>query len=127
MSCPHRHVALVVDDDDGLRYALTRFLDVRGVDAVEAVSARAALDRLHTGCEPCVIVTDAVMPGLDGWALIDALRADPSLSAIPVVMISGHPAHVSRAVSLGVRTYLPKPLEPSVVADSIEQYCRHDH
>lgn len=125
MDADHRHVVLVVEDDEPLLYSLVRFLTTRGCEAIGEVSGQAALERLRGGSAPCAIVVDAILPGLDGWGVIAALRADPALSSIPAVMISAHPEYVARALSMGVRSYLPKPVEPEAVGQAVDTYCRH--
>jgi CheY-like chemotaxis protein len=120
---PHVHAVLVVDDDPGALDALVYYLESRGIDAQGAVGGEDALVRLRGGLRPCLVVTDVVMPWVDGWALVDAMRTDPGLGAIPVVMVSGHPEHVSRALQYGVRAYLPKPVEPGHVGAAVARYC----
>lgn len=121
---PHRHTVLVVDDDPGALDGLVYYLQSHGFDVLGALGGDTALQRLRDGLRPCGVVTDVVMPWVDGWALVDAMRADPELVGVPVVMCSGHPEHVSRALQRGVRAYLPKPAEPGAVAAAIVRYCR---
>jgi CheY-like chemotaxis protein len=120
---PHNHSVLVVDDDPGALDALVYFLQSSGFEAVGALGAEDALYRLRDGVHPCLVVTDVVMPWLDGWGLVAAMRAEPKLAAIPVVMVSGHPEHVSRALQSGVRAYLPKPCDPMDVVAAAVRYC----
>lgn len=120
----HAHTVLVVEDDPGALDGLVYYLQSRGLDAVAALGGDAALRSLRDGLRPCVIVTDVVMPEIDGWELLAAVRADPMLSAVPIVMCSGHPEHVSRALQAGARAYLPKPVDPVHVADAVQRYCR---
>ena len=124
MADVHRHTVLVVDDEPECLAALTFFLDSSGLAAEGAPGGEAALTRLRNGPLPCVVVTDAVMPMMDGWALIAAMRADATLAAIPVVMTSGYPEHVGRALAVGVRAYLTKPVDPDHLAATVARYCR---
>lgn len=120
---PHLHTVLVVDDDPGALDGLVYYLQSCGFDAVGALGGKDALHRLRDGVQPCLVITDVVMPWLDGWGLVEAMRAEPRLTRIPVVMVSGHSEHVSRALQYGVRAYLPKPVQPSEVAAAVERYC----
>jgi CheY-like chemotaxis protein len=121
---PHNHAVLVVDDDPGALDGLVYYLQSHGFDVVGALGGERALQRLRDGLRPCAVVTDVVMPWVDGWALVEAMRVEAGLAEVPVVMCSGHPEHVSRALQHGVRAYLPKPVEPGAVAAAIVRYCR---
>ncbi|MFW3172250.1 ATP-binding protein [Geodermatophilus sp. CPCC 206100] len=100
---------LVVDDNADMRTYLTRLLSphwtVRAVaDGEEALAAVAA-------ARPDVVLTDVMMPRLDGFGLLRALRADPATRALPVVMLTaraGQEAAVE-GFDAGVDDYLPKP------------------
>ncbi|WNV75373.1 ATP-binding protein [Geodermatophilus sp. DSM 44513] len=102
---------LVVDDNADMRAYLTRLLSpwftVRtATDGREALAAVAA-------ARPHVVVTDVMMPGLDGFELLRALRADPAVRDVPVVMLTaraGQEAAVE-GFEAGVDDYLAKPFE----------------
>jgi CheY-like chemotaxis protein/anti-sigma regulatory factor (Ser/Thr protein kinase) len=102
---------LVVDDNADMRAYLTRLLSpiwtVRtATNGQEALASIAA-------ARPDVVVTDVMMPGLDGFALLRALRADPAVRDVPVVMLTaraGQEAAVE-GFDAGVDDYLPKPFE----------------
>lgn len=81
-------VALVVDDSMLIRHTVCRFLEQRGFAVESATNGKEALDILRTVL-PDVIITDLMMPKMDGKELISALRAMPHTSAIPVVMLAG--------------------------------------
>jgi CheY-like chemotaxis protein len=120
----HRHRVLVVDDDPECLEALTYYLESAGLVTEGALGGESALRRLGVGALPCVVVTDALMPIVDGWQLLAAMHADPRLAAVPVVMTSGRPDFVSRALAAGVRAYLPKPVDPEQLAATVARYCR---
>lgn len=120
----HNHSVLVVDDDPGALEGLVYYLQSRGFDVAGALGGEEAVDRLRDGLSPCVVVTDVVMPAMDGWDLVGAIRADPRSADLPVVMVSGHSEHVSRALQAGVRAYLPKPVDPAEIAAAATRYCR---
>lgn len=82
-------VVLVVEDDDGLRQTLIEALCDEGFDAVPAVNGQDALRWLSsTSCIPGVILTDLLMPNVDGWQLCERLHADEHWRHIPVVILS---------------------------------------
>ncbi|MGY1632725.1 ATP-binding protein [Geodermatophilus sp. SYSU D01186] len=102
---------LVVDDNADMRAYLTRLLSphwtvrtaTNGEEALESVAA----------ARPDVVLTDVMMPGLDGFGLLRALRADPATRSVPVVVLTaraGQEAAVE-GFDAGVDDYLAKPFE----------------
>jgi CheY-like chemotaxis protein len=83
-------LALVIDDSLVVRHVLRRFLEQRGF-TVETVSDGAEALKLLETVRPHVIFTDLHMPRLDGHRLMEILKADPNLSAIPLVVLSAKP------------------------------------
>ncbi len=111
MSAPARErpVVLVADDDRLVRDLLKRFLTKQGFDPVLAGDGRAAL-ALATERKPTLVLLDDSMPELDGWGVLQALKAAPDLAAIPVIMITIVDDQ-SRAYGLGAAEYLTKPID----------------
>jgi two-component system, chemotaxis family, chemotaxis protein CheY len=121
----HAHAVLVVDDDDDTRDSLVVYLQNVGCDARGASGGENALGQLREGFQPCSIVVDVSMPGMDGWGLLTALQKDPALAALPIVMLTGSPEHAPRAVGFGVQTFFTKPADPGGIAAMIAQHCPH--
>jgi two-component system, chemotaxis family, chemotaxis protein CheY len=86
-----RHI-LVVDDDADLRETLQLLLDDSGYGVTAVAGGRAALDRLHAGARPSLILLDLMMPDMNGWQFLEQARADPDLRLIPVVVMTAHKA-----------------------------------
>jgi CheY-like chemotaxis protein len=87
VSTPRR--ILVVDDNESLRENISEALELEGY-AVEAVaSGRLALQALAGDPLPGVVLVDMMMPGMSGAELVAALRADPRLAPLKVVLVSG--------------------------------------
>lgn len=81
---------LIVDDDPVVQEALKSFITENpGWEAVFVGSGKDALDRLHAGLRPDLVVTDLRMPGIDGIALLQRMRADPALEKLRVAVLSG--------------------------------------
>ena len=78
---------LVIDSDPAFRDLVTRFLGKEGFRVVTASEGDEGLSRARQ-LRPDLITLDVMMPGLDGWALLTALKADPELSDIPVIMLT---------------------------------------
>ena len=84
-----RHSVLVVDDDIGVRSLYADALAEAGHAVAVAIDGTDALDRLRGGSVPCVVLTDARMPRMDGWELSRAGARDPELATVPVVVVTG--------------------------------------
>jgi len=107
---------LVVDDERLNRTVLRAALAKQGHDVVEAVDGREALDRLAEASID-VVLLDIMMPVMDGYATLAAIKADPELARIPVIIISGvdDVASVVRCIEMGATDYLPKPFQPAIL------------
>jgi class 3 adenylate cyclase/CheY-like chemotaxis protein len=108
-----RSVILVVDDNDDNRDMLARRLRRQGYEVPTASGGRAALEAL--GKAPVdLVLLDVMMPDLDGYAVLQQIKADPGLRDIPVLMISALDEldSVVRCIQLGADDYLGKPFEP---------------
>ena len=84
-----RHSILVVDADGHVRSLYVDALTEAGHSVALAVDGLAALTQLRDGSMPCVVLADARMPRLDGFELLRAVREDPQLSSVPVVVLTG--------------------------------------
>ncbi|MGI3777887.1 MAG: hybrid sensor histidine kinase/response regulator, partial [Janthinobacterium lividum] len=104
-----RELVLVVDDDPAQRDLLTRFLQRQGFAVQTAPDGRAGLE-LARVLHPRAILLDVMMPQMDGWTVLRALKADPDLARIPVVMstFNNEPA---LGQALGAADMVPKPVE----------------
>jgi adenylate cyclase len=110
---PSRGALLVVDDNAENRDMLARRLSRQGYEVLTAAGGRAALETL--AARPLdLVLLDVMMPDLDGYAVLQRLKADPTLRDIPVLMISALDEldSVVRCIQLGAEDYLSKPFEP---------------
>jgi CheY-like chemotaxis protein len=112
---------LVVDDERLNRMILRRALEDEGHTVSEAENGRQALVNL-AGATFDVVLLDIVMPELDGYATLEAIKADPALRHLPVIIISGveEIASVVRCIEAGATDYLPKPFQPAILRARIE-------
>ena len=110
---------LVVDDTPFNRQLLTRLLGRIGHVSLEAPDGSAALELLRDpATAPIdVILLDIVMPVMDGYETLAALKADETLRDIPVIVISGvdELQSVVRCIALGAADYLPKSVDPAIL------------
>jgi signal transduction histidine kinase/DNA-binding response OmpR family regulator len=115
---------LVIDDDWTARDLMQRFLDQQGLHMVGAASGEEGL-RLARELRPAVITLDVLMPGMDGWAVLTALRADPELARIPVIMVT-FVDEESMGLALGATDFLTKPINRKDLAELLKKYrCAH--
>ena len=104
---------LVVDDNSVNGIMLSRYISKLGYQATLVENGRQALDKL--GNEPFdLVLLDVQMPEMDGYQVLEHLKADPGLRDIPVIMISAveEIESVVRCIELGAQDYLPKPFNP---------------
>ncbi len=104
-----RDVVLVVDDDQAQLDIMSRFLVREGYAARTASDGPTGL-ALAKQLKPRAILLDVTMPGMDGWSVLGALKADPDVAAIPVVMVTFH-SERPLAASLGAADYVLKPVD----------------
>jgi CheY-like chemotaxis protein len=104
---------LVVDDNSMNRLMLSRHIERQGHRVVAAENGRDALDKLQQG-QYDVVLLDVMMPEMDGYAVLEHMKGDPTLRDIPVIMISALDEldSVVRCIELGAQDYLPKPFNP---------------
>ena len=107
---------LVVDDERLNRTILRAALGKEGHVVVEAADGREALDRLAEGGID-VVLLDIVMPVMDGYETLAAIKADPVLTHLPVIIISGvdQVDSVVRCIEMGATDYLTKPFQPAIL------------
>jgi hypothetical protein len=113
---------LVIDDDPEVRRLLARMLSKDGFRVVEAADGEQGL-ALARSEHPDVITLDVLMPGMDGWGVLAALKNDPALAAIPVVMLSIMDER-NLGYSLGAAEYLTKPIERAQLSAVLARYRR---
>jgi CheY-like chemotaxis protein len=99
----------VIDDDQGTRDVLAQYLGKKGFRTVTAASGEEGLARARE-IRPAAITLDVVMPGMDGWMVLAALKANPDLADIPVVMLTMVDDR-NKGFRLGAADYLMKPVD----------------
>jgi CheY-like chemotaxis protein len=121
---PHdRHLVLLVDDYVEALEATAAFLETTGAVVVTAESGVDALELLHAGLRPCVMLLDVRMPGVDGWEVWRRMRQHPELARICVVLLSADPADDARTQAVGIREFLRKPIGGRRLLEAVERHC----
>jgi len=116
---------LVVDDDPDVHSLLQRTLSRQGFQVVAARSGEEGL-RLAKKLIPQVITLDVMMPGMDGWAVLAALKADPLVAEIPVIMLTIVDDR-NIGYALGAADYLTKPVDWNRLVTILQRYRRDQH
>ncbi|WP_232001799.1 ATP-binding protein [Mycobacterium sp. 852014-52450_SCH5900713] len=115
-----RQLVLIADDNADMRHHLDRVLSPlwETVLAADGESALAATRNLR----PDAVVTDVMMPGIDGFGLVAAIRADPELAATPVLMLSARAGAeaIGEGYAGGADDYLPKPFRSQELIDRVK-------
>ncbi len=122
---------LVCDDTEQIRRLIRVNLELDGYEVVEAVDGVAALEMLQDLTQPLpdLITVDVVMPRRDGWWMVSAIRADPRLAHIPIVLVTASTqdsdrAHAERA---DVDEFVAKPFDPQELLTKIEALAGIHH
>jgi len=116
-----KHLVMVVDDDDDIRDTLAGLLEDEGYEVAAFPTGRDAFEALKRGLDPRVILLDLMMPLMDGAEFRRAQLADPSLQAIPVILITA--AGLERVRRSEYSEVLRKPLKIDRVLEVVAGYC----
>ncbi|MEA2685958.1 MAG: two-component system, cell cycle response regulator [Actinomycetota bacterium] len=113
---PQAGTVLVVEDEAVNRLLLVRSLELEGLTTASAADGLEALDMLRSRSFDLVLL-DIIMPLADGYQVLAAMNADPSLRHVPVIVISGleDMDSVVRCIEMGAEDYLPKPFDPALL------------
>ena len=111
---------LVIDDDPVTRDLMRRFLGGKGFRVETAANGEDGL-RKAGELHPDAITLDVMMPGMDGWAVLNALKHDPAVADIPVIMLT-MVDEKNMGYALGASDYLTKPIDRSRLAAVLERY-----
>jgi signal transduction histidine kinase/CheY-like chemotaxis protein len=114
---------LVIDDDPTARDVMERFLMKEGFRPRLAAGGVEGL-RLARETRPAAITLDVMLPDLDGWTVLAALKGDPALADIPVIMVTilDEP---TKGYALGAVDYMVKPIDRERMAAALHRLCSH--
>ncbi len=118
---PGAPTILVVDDDQTVREVMERFLTREGFSVVTASGGHEGL-RLARELHPAAITLDVIMPDLDGWTVLAAIKGDPELADIPVILTT-IVDEKNRGYSLGATDYMVKPVDRERLSGVLRNIC----
>jgi DNA-binding response OmpR family regulator len=106
---------LVIEDDVVARSMIAKLVESLGYVAIQSCDGRQGWETLWENRDIALVITDMMMPDMDGRELIQILRGNEAFSSLPVVIVSGvlSEAEVKPLVDLGHCTFCPKPINPS--------------
>ena len=116
---------MVVEDDHDIADLIVRYLQKAG-HSVEAVTSGSAVLPKVRATPPDAIVLDLMLPGMDGLLVCQALRADPTTAAIPVIMLTARGEEADRiaGLELGADDYVTKPFSPKELTARVAALLR---
>ncbi len=119
---------LIAEDEPSLRENLQWMLEMEGYQVAAACNGAAALTHAQKE-RPDLVLTDVMMPELDGYGLIRALREDPRLATVPIIMLTAKADRVDvrSAMNLGADDYLTKPCRREELLETIEARLARSH
>ena len=117
----HDQLILVVDDDATVRELVKRHLERSGFAVVTASGGQEGL-RLVRELRPAAVTLDIMMPDLDGWTVLAAIKGDPALASTPMVLMS-IVDQKNRGYALGAADYLVKPVDRAKLVESLTNIC----
>lgn len=114
---------MVVDDDFDVRAGVAEVLQDEGYTALVAADGAEALEQLHAGARPSLILLDLMMPRMDGEAFCRRWRADPALSDIPVFVLSADANTPARSGECGATGWIRKPVRLDDLLGVVARYA----
>jgi CheY-like chemotaxis protein len=112
---------LVVEDEPDLLLLARLMLEQSGYTVIEARGGEEAVELAEKPNVDAVLL-DLRMPGMDGWAVLEELRASGTISRLPVIVLSAHadPSAIKRSAALGARGYVQKPYRVADLTRALE-------
>jgi CheY-like chemotaxis protein len=122
-----RATVLVVDDEPDVLLLCRVNLEFEGYEVVEAADGHQALERIREAA-PDVVLLDVMMPDMDGWQVLGAIKDDPALKDIPVVMLTAKVQDQDqlRGWSQGAADYITKPFSPLALSQVLQDVLATD-
>ena len=117
----HGRKALLVDDDARNIFALSSVLERRGMDVLTATTGREAISLLEADRGISIVLMDIMMPEMDGYETMQAIRSDPSLRRLPIIALTAKAmkGDRERCLEAGASDYLAKPVNTEQLLSSL--------
>ncbi len=118
---------LLVEDDPVLRAVLKQFFTLKGHEATEAEDGEQGLKLLSGETDPDVIVTDIMMPKMNGYEMIEAIRSYPKLQRIPIIIITAGKIDPEKYAASGASDIYQKPIPMQQLLERAEALVNQAH
>jgi CheY-like chemotaxis protein len=117
---------LIVDDDVRNIFALTSVLESHGLEVLHAENGRDGIEALERNPDVNVVLMDVMMPEMDGYETMRAIRADPEHKSLPIIAITAKALKEDRekCINAGASDYLPKPVDADKLMELIKLWTR---
>ena len=117
-----KRTALVVEDDPDVAALVERLLAAEGFDVAKVMFRAEVLERLRKTPSPDVVVLDVILPDINGFDLLKAIKQHPKLKAVPVIMLTAQATReaVMRGLVGGADGYITKPFERDALRDGVK-------
>ncbi|MBN8510808.1 MAG: response regulator [Burkholderiales bacterium] len=118
---------LLIEDNENNRYLVTFLLEAAGYEVVQAGDGPSGV-ALAARLQPALVLLDIQLPGMDGYAVARALKADAATAALPIVAVTSHAMAGDRGAALaaGCRGYLTKPIDPDTFVATVRRHLQGD-
>ena len=112
---------LIVDDEPNIVISVEFLMKREGFEVSVARDGEEGLAAIRQQ-RPDLVVLDVMMPKLNGFEVCEAVRADPDLSGVRILMLTakGREAEIKKGIELGANTYMPKPFSTRELVDKVK-------
>jgi len=119
---PGKPRVLIVEDEDNIAIALDYLLGREGLDRVRIATGGGAVERIRSD-RPDLVLLDVMLPEVSGYEICQEVRADQSLSAVRIVMMTARGSALERrkALALGADGFIAKPFELKELRDELHR------
>jgi two-component system cell cycle response regulator DivK len=116
---------LLIEDNEQNRYMVTFILEAHGYEVVQAQDGHRGIE-LAGQIKPALILLDIQLPGMDGYAVAQALKGNPATQNVPIVAVTSYAmvGDRERILAAGCEGYIEKPINPDTFVSDVTQYLQ---
>jgi signal transduction histidine kinase/CheY-like chemotaxis protein/HAMP domain-containing protein len=120
--------ALVIDDDARNVFAITSTLELHGLRVSQAGDGRRGIEALRAGPEVDLVLMDVMMPGMDGYATMAAIRQMPRFERLPIIAVTARamPGDREKSLAAGANDYVTKPVDTDELLGCMERWLSRE-
>jgi CheY-like chemotaxis protein len=116
---------LVVDDHEQIRESISEILEIQGYEVKTAINGKDAMDQIG-GFQPDLIVTDILMPDMDGYELMMKKWTDQQIYEVPIIVVSAMVSKydIAAGKALGAKKYITKPFKAQELIEAVTEFVK---